>query len=122
MDIPIKTRRRIWTRIQRSPGCWEWQGQRSVYGYGTLSIKGKNKQAHRVVMELVTGEPIPPGMIVMHTCDNPPCVNPDHLKIGTQLDNVWDMMEKGRDSKAPNPNRWRKLIGPKLNPGDFIIG
>lgn len=80
----------------RGDGCWEWNGRfEPVGGYGTVQSKGRNFVAHRVSYEHHKG-PIPDGMIVMHSCDYRPCVNPAHLSVGTDADNVADMDAKGR--------------------------
>lgn len=76
-------------------GCWEWNGARHRHGHGVVRINSKNHQAHRVAWEQVNG-PVPAGKIVRHSCDNPPCVNPDHLLVGTQRDNIHDMIQRGR--------------------------
>lgn len=76
-------------------GCWEWQGTKNFYGYGVLTIDGQEKRAHRVSYERTKG-PIPEGMVILHSCDNPPCVNPDHLSIGTRFDNRLDAAKKNR--------------------------
>jgi hypothetical protein len=86
-------------------GCWEWDGTIRT-GYGRYYYKGKWMTAHRVSWELHNG-PIPDGLLVLHKCDNKPCVNPDHLFVGTQRDNVRDMWKKQRakvlkGSKSPN--------------------
>jgi hypothetical protein len=72
-------------------GCQEWQGQRNPDGYGWF----KERQTHRLAFERANG-PIPPGLLVCHSCDNPPCCNPDHLWLGTVADNTRDMLAKGR--------------------------
>ena len=85
-----------WTAA--AAGCWEWNGKRNKYGYGRFSAKRlgiTETMAHRVMYELYVG-PIPDGLMIRHKCDNPPCVNPAHLLPGTNLDNVRDMMERGR--------------------------
>lgn len=82
--------------IVRSPsGCWEWQGVRYARGYGRILIEGQDWRAHRLSFAAFIGD-IPTGMLVCHKCDNPPCVNPEHLWLGTPRDNVQDMFLKGR--------------------------
>lgn len=86
---------RFWGRVTRTAGCWEWQGARYPEGYGSLSVNGRRWQAHRLAYSLARG-PIPPGMFVCHACDNPSCCNPAHLFLGTNQDNMADMVAKGR--------------------------
>jgi hypothetical protein len=74
--------------------CTEWNGARSSAGYGQKWWDGKVRYVHRLVWELLHG-PIPPGMQVLHRCDNPPCYRPDHLFLGTQHDNLVDAGRKG---------------------------
>lgn len=88
--------------------CIEWRGARDKDGYGKTRRNGKDVRAHRVSYEAARG-PIPAGLCVLHRCDNPPCINPDHLFLGTIADNVRDMDRKGRrgtyDRKhEANPN------------------
>jgi len=75
--------------------CWEWTGSRSPAGYGQTRIFWKLYAAHRVSWEKSNG-PIPDGLRVLHKCDNPPCIRPDHLFLGTQSDNMLDAYRKGR--------------------------
>lgn len=84
-------------------GCWVWQGRSrsgSCRKYGRIKVDKKVVPAHRYSWELHNGQKIPDGMIVMHKCDNPECVNPDHLMIGTHQQNMNDMVKKGRQSKS----------------------
>ena len=90
---------RFWEKAQYSPGCWEWMRHKTTRGYGTFWMNNTNHRASRVAYELSLG-PIPEGMVVRHKCDNPPCVNPDHLEAGTQLDNVRDRDERGRNGNV----------------------
>lgn len=75
--------------------CWIWNAGKSRAGYGNIKLFGKTRFSHRVSYELVHG-PIQDGYVLMHTCDNPPCVNPDHLRPGTVRDNTQDSIAKGR--------------------------
>ena len=85
------------TRLAEN-GCWEWVGYFRAGGYGGFSMNGKNCAAHRVSYEAYKGK-IPKGMVVRHSCDNPACINPDHLTLGTQRDNAADREARGRGSK-----------------------
>lgn len=76
-------------------GCIEWTGHRCSQGYGRIQVNHKDMRTHRLAYELAYG-PIPEGLVVRHKCDNPPCINPSHLEIGTQKDNIRDRDERGR--------------------------
>ena len=91
---------RFWRRVKKTDGCWEWQGSRHPNGHGYFSAgRASVGYAHRAAWEFVHG-PIPFGLFVCHHCDNPPCVRPDHLFLGTQNDNVQDAVSKGRMSRG----------------------
>lgn len=85
---------RFWNKVNKTENCWEWQGGKDRDGYGHIRVEGKLWQAHRF-STLLDGRD-PAGKVVMHQCDNPSCVNPKHLKLGTQADNVYDMVAKKR--------------------------
>ena len=76
-------------------GCWEWTGARHTKGYGLVRWNGRMQRVHRLVWNLTKGE-VPPGLLVCHRCDNPPCGNPDHLFLATASQNLQDMAQKGR--------------------------
>jgi hypothetical protein len=78
-------------------GCWLWSACGTKAGYGLFGYEGKLQLAHRVSYKLHKGF-IPEGMVVRHTCDTPSCVNPDHLELGTQGENIRESVRKGRHS------------------------
>lgn len=94
------TAARFWSKVDRSGECWTWTAACDRKGYGRMRFPRRHEGAHRVSWELTNG-PIPEGMFVCHRCDNPPCVRPDHLFLGSHRDNMADMFAKGRDSHPP---------------------
>jgi hypothetical protein len=84
--------------INKEIGCWEWNRALNVKGYGHMRMDHKNILAHRLAYELYKGE-ITNSLCVCHSCDNPKCVNPAHLWLGTKKDNNKDMLQKGRGRK-----------------------
>ncbi len=94
----VKTR--LLFRIEKTKsGCWEWLGPRHWLGYASIWVEGKNQPVHRVSYQTFKG-PIPKGLYVCHTCDNPPCINPKHLFLGTHIDNIKDAVSKGRHARG----------------------
>lgn len=90
-------------KIDKQSGCWEWLGPKNrVGGYGIFYRKSKKYYAHRYYYEAVFGE-IPKGFNACHKCDNPGCVNPNHIFIGTHRDNMLDASKKGRIGKRRSP-------------------
>jgi hypothetical protein len=89
---------RFWSKVDIAGACWIWRGY-STKGYGLFSLKGKPRLAHRVSYEMAYGA-IPDGMDILHRCDMPSCVRPDHLWTGTHMDNMRDMEAKGRGNHA----------------------
>jgi hypothetical protein len=88
----------FWSRVDNSAGddaCWLWTGSKSRKGYGDMGWRGRVRKTHRIAYEITHGE-FPAEMQVLHSCDNPRCVNPAHLWLGTNQDNMDDMNRKGR--------------------------
>lgn len=92
--------------------CWEWQGVKNELSYGIFCTNKLKIRAHRYAWELFR-QPIPSGLFLCHHCDNPACINPDHMFVGTQADNVKDMEKKGRRRNKPQPGE--KNYFAKLN-------
>lgn len=101
----------FWQKVKKSDGCWIWTGNKLVRGgYGGLNWRGKiSVKAHRVSYEIAHGVTLTPEQIVRHRCDNPLCVNPDHLVLGTHQDNVQDTWERGRAGKAPRQRMTQEI-------------
>lgn len=97
---PPKALARIFLqKVHKTDGCWLWTGKKVGRGYGGLRVNERDLLAHRVSYELHVG-PIPDGQWVLHRCDNPPCVNPEHLFLGDRRANFDDMLAKGRSLRG----------------------
>lgn len=92
---------RLWSRIKKGTPdeCWYWTGAHTPAGYGVISVNNHMTTAHRIVYILIYGE-VDDNLIVCHTCDNPPCCNPNHLFIGTHKTNAEDKVKKGRQPRG----------------------
>ena len=102
---------------ETAEGCWEFRGAKSPSGYGSMHFQYRTQAAHRWAYMAWVG-PIPEGHVVRHKCDNPPCINPDHLETGTHADNSRDMRERGRNNHVRKLNstdvvdiRWLHCLG-----------
>lgn len=106
--IPLEER--FWAKVQKASAdeCWIWNGAHHMLGYGQIWTNGRHRPAHQVAWELEHGKPFPDGMFACHKCDNPPCVNPNHIWPGTNSENIKDAIEKGRFNPRP-PTKPLKL-------------
>ena len=119
----------FWANVEKGGGCWEWQGHRNKAGYGHIGLNNALVLAHRHAWSLACG-PIPDGLLVLHDCDNPPCVRIDHLYLGTSADNAHDRSARGRGANTKGERhatgklteeivlriRSRRLAGEKRRP------
>lgn len=96
-------------------GCLEWIGWRTATGYGSTYFAGRTAVTHRLMYEAAKG-PIPPGMKVLHSCDNPSCINPLHLTVGTDAENIRQSVERNRhhEAKKTHCERGHELAGENL--------
>lgn len=106
MTKPMTPEARFWKRVEKTETCWFWKGTHLSNGYAVISLGKRDVKmlAHRFSWALAYG-PIPEGLHVLHHCDTPGCVRPDHLFIGTHADNMADMARKGRAFATRHPDR-----------------
>lgn len=101
---------RFWSKVDKSTGdCWIWIGGKTRDGYGQIKFNGSTRRAHRVIWELTFGA-IPPNTHVLHKCDNPSCVNINHLFLGTDRDNTIDKVSKGRTNPSQEEQHWKAKL------------
>jgi len=110
--------RRFWGKVNKTKDCWVWQGYRRPTGYGMVWWRGRMAATHRVAWEITHGD-VPAELCVLHHCDNPPCVRPDHLYVGTQQENMQDMNARCRARHPAGASHWMmREGGPKLSRAD----
>lgn len=95
--------------------CWPWHYHANHHGHGRMYVQGRNVMASHIALEL-DGRPRPEGLCALHSCDNPPCVNPKHLRWGTQIENISDRVERGRNGSALGVRNFHA----KLNEADVL--
>jgi hypothetical protein len=103
-SVPLE--KRFWAKVVKSEGCWNWRGSTDSKGRANINTNGRPKYAAIVSWEMINGT-VPNGLVVCHKCDNKLCVRPDHLWVGTQRENMQDMIDKGR-MKLPPRTRGEK--------------
>lgn len=107
MPCPCPAEKRFWTKVEigSANACWLWTAGKNAHGYGRISVGRKAVLAHRFAYELTYGK-VPADMHVRHACDNPSCVNPAHLSIGTHQENMKDMVVRGRQQRVAGTRKW----------------
>lgn len=112
---------RFWSHVDRTGDCWLWKGALGGTAYGAYAIDGTHYAAHRIAVVL-SGRTLEDGQVVLHSCDNRLCVNPNHLTVGTQRDNVRDAVAKGRaNCQSDRAEReWRRMQDDAVEYLDYL--
>lgn len=118
---------RFWQKVTRTPSCWVWTAATNSKGYGQIGVDGRVRRAHRVAWEMANG-PIPDGMVLDHRCANPACVNPDHLRVVTNAQNLQHRIGANKNSASgirgvywiKDMNAWRAEA--RLNGRTYYAG
>lgn len=97
------------SKVFKSDSCWIWKASKNSRGYGNFWHEGKSWKAHRFSYAMYCGS-IPEGMDILHSCDNPSCVNPEHLRAGTHLQNMHDMISRGRSPDRRGENNGKSRL------------
>ena len=118
MNVTSSDQERFWNKVIKTDDCWIWTAYRNENGYGCYKLSGKLILAHRAAFLFTFGH-LPQTKNICHHCDNPPCVNPSHLFVGTQSDNVHDCFNKGR-GVPPNLKDREKVYTGSLNPNSKL--
>jgi hypothetical protein len=103
----------FFSRVKRGDSCWLWEGGRNSAGYGIFSFNGLIRYAHRWMWEYKNGD-IPQGLSICHKCDQPRCVNPDHLFPGSQAENMQDCVQKDRHGNKFKKNKVEHTLCPTV--------
>jgi hypothetical protein len=122
LNITENILKRFWEKVDKSTDCWIWTAYKNKQGYGRLGISGANAvNAHRLSWTIHNGE-IPDGYFVCHKCDNPSCIKPDHLFVGTRQDNIDDMMLKKRSRHFQNNKYYGVMWDDRKKEGHVMKG
>jgi hypothetical protein len=109
---------RFWRLVEKTDHCWNWTGAKTIDGYGRFRIDKRQMLPHRWIWTNLLRKNIPDGMYLCHTCDNPSCVNPDHLFVGTPKDNAQDRVKKGRSNTVSGERHGSKTMPHRVARGD----